>query len=108
MPVSGSNLPPDLLQPFFWDCDFTRLDWNEHRDFIIRRVLQSGSWEAITWLRRQSGDDVLRGWIEERRGGGLTARQLRFWELVLDLPHAEVNHWVGAARNTLWEQRTHR
>ena len=37
-----SPLPPPL-RSLFWDCDFAQLDWQQHRDFIIRRVLAEGS-----------------------------------------------------------------
>ena len=106
--MSGSGALPALLQPFFWDHDFARLDWESHRDFIIRRVLQAGSWDALVWLRGELGNGSLRRWIEEQHGGGLSPRQLRFWELLLELPHAEVNRWVDAARNNPWEQRIQR
>lgn len=42
---------PALLRPFFWDHDFKALTWDEDHDLIIARVLASGTWEAITWLR---------------------------------------------------------
>ena len=99
---------PLSLQPFFWDCDFSTLSWETQRDFIIRRVLQSGSWEVVTWLRRELGDVELRRWIEQRRGAGLSPRQLRFWEATLDLPHARVTRWVQAAADQPWERRVNR
>jgi uncharacterized protein DUF6922 len=46
---------PALLQPFFWDYDFKTLTWDDDRDLIIARVLASGTWEAITWLRTRLG-----------------------------------------------------
>lgn len=67
---------------------------DEHRDFIIRRLLQRGSWDSIQWLRRQIGDPALRAWIIAHAVRGLEARQLRFWEVVLDLPHEQVDRWV--------------
>jgi hypothetical protein len=99
-----STLPSSLAE-FFWDCDFTSLTWKEYGDFIIRRLLQSGSWEALTWLRNEVGDSELRQWIERRRGAGLSPRQLRFWEVVLDLPHSKVTYWMRAAVSSTWERR---
>ena len=99
---------PHSLALFFWDCDFTSLSWEGQRDFIIRRLLQSGSWEALTWLRAEIGDAGLRQWIEQRRGAGLSPRQLRFWEAVLDLPHAKVTRWVHSAAERPWERRLSR
>jgi len=96
---------PTLLRPFFWDHDFKALTWEDDRDLIIARVLASGTWEAITWLRTRLGDQTLREWIERRHGGGLSPRQLRFWELMLNLPHRQVNAWLRAEGRKIWDQR---
>ena len=99
---------PEFLAPFFWDSDFDHLALKDHRDFVIRRVLQYGSWEAVTWLRAEIGDLELRQWIEQQHGAGLSPRQLRFWEIVLDLPHAQVSQWVHAAVAYSWGRRLSR
>ena len=96
---------PVSLQPLFWDCDFSSLRWVAHQNFIVRRILQAGNWEAITWLRTSLGDAALRDWIAEHSGGELSPRQLRFWELALNIPRATVDRWVEKSRNGLWEQR---
>ena len=96
---------PHSLAKFFWDCDFAALSWDEHQDFITRRLLRSGDWDALTWLRGQMGDPALRQWLEQQRGAGLSPRQLRFWEAILDLPHPKVTRWVRAAAAQPWERR---
>ncbi len=96
---------PALLRPLFWDYDFKTLTWDDDRDLIIARVLASGTWEAITWLRARLGDQALREWIERRRGRGLSPRQLRFWELMLNLSHRQVNAWLRAEGRKIWDQR---
>jgi hypothetical protein len=105
--IRDTPLPPSL-QPLFWDCDFAQLDWQQHRDFIVRRVLAEGSWEAICWLRARVGDPGLREWIERHEGRSLSPQQLRFWELVLDLPTEAVNTWLRSAERTIWEGRIRR
>ena len=96
---------PYFVKSFFWDSDTNTLSWEDHRDFIIRRLLQVGSWEALTWLRAEMGDPELRHWIEQRRGAGLSPRQLRFWQVVLDLPRPRVTRWVHATMARPWERR---
>jgi hypothetical protein len=51
-------------------------------------------------------DVELVNWIVQRGGRGLDARQLRFWQVVLDLPSADVDRWVKQARDGPWEGRT--
>jgi len=97
---------PPVIQSLFWEYDATDLDWEADRALIIRRVLTEGSWDAVRWLRDRVGDAALRRWIEVRSGDALSPRQLRFWELVLDLPSDRVDEWVADRRDSVWENRT--
>ena len=98
---------PESLQILFWDYNFEALSWSSDRDLIIRRILQAGSWEAVQWLRTTAGDDNLRTWLEVHAGGRLTPRQLRFWELILDLRREQVDTWIVAVANNPWSTRLH-
>ncbi len=100
------NALPDRVRSLFWDYDAETLNGEIDRDFIIRRVLTLGDWEAVCWLRARLGDAALRTWIMHQRGAGLSPRQLRFWELILDLPPDEVTAWIDAAHHSVWERRT--
>ncbi|NUQ61702.1 MAG: hypothetical protein HUU20_04385 [Pirellulales bacterium] len=95
---------PELLRPLFWDCEFDQLSWQEHRDFVTRRILSVGTWESICWLRTRLSDSALREWIERRQGRGLSAQQLRFWELVLDLPSKMVDTWLVSPGRSTWQE----
>jgi len=100
----NSSLPKNV-RSYFWDYPSAKLSLKTDRDLIIRRLLTSGSWDSIQWLRRHINDHDLREWLIEHRGRGLSPRQLRFWELMLDLPARQVNHWVQVARKSPWGQR---
>jgi len=96
------------LIPFsklFWDCDFSALDWDEHRDFIIRRILTDGDWNALCWLRAYIGDDALRGWIIQHAARSLSPRQIRYWALVLDIESSLADRWVTETKTLGWEWR---
>jgi hypothetical protein len=102
---ADSRRLPRTLRPFFWDYDFSRLSWKADRDLIIARILAVGNWDAIRWLCRRVPDAELRSWIERRRGAGLSNRHLRYWELVLGLPHRQVNAWLAQPGRQAWEGR---
>ena len=97
---------PEELRPIFWDYNFRRLRWGRDRNLIISRILSHGDWQALKWLRSRVDSAVLRNWILRRRGAGLSSRQLRFWELILELPHREVKEWLMDKRRMVWERRT--
>lgn len=96
---------PELLRPFFWDCDYARITWTGHRDFVISRVLARGNWEAIRWLRETVGDGGLREYLAVHHGKELSPRQLRFWEVVLGIPHRTVSTWLKEPGRTVWDRR---
>jgi hypothetical protein len=106
LPARSSRLPA-MLRALFWDYDFETLTWENDQSLITARVLASGTWEAVTWLRSRAGDDTLRDWIERHQGRGLSPQQLCFWELVLGLPHRQVNVWLAAKGRQIWDKRTH-
>lgn len=101
------GLPRDL-EVLFWDVDFSSVDLDTHRSFIIRRVLDCGDLDAITWLRRTVGDAGIRDWFLAKDGGGLEPRKLRFWGNLLDLPVDRVDDWVREARQSIWHSRAYR
>jgi hypothetical protein len=68
-------------------------------------VVAEGDWETVRWLRRRASDAAIRQWIERRMGRGLSTRRLRFWELILDLPHREVTRWISSPARQVWERR---
>jgi len=96
---------PDMLKALFWEYDFEALTLEKDRDLIIARVLIHGTWDAVTWLRSYVGNGELREWIERHQGRGLSPKQLRFWELILGLPHRQVNAWLKAEERKIWDKR---
>ena len=97
---------PETLRPLFWEYDFDSLSWQKDKDLVIGRILESGRWTDIRYLRSRIADDALRRWITDHRGRGLNPPRLRFWELILNLPHREVNDWLATQKDDPWEKRT--
>lgn len=95
---------PSRLRALFWDYKFEDMAWESDQDLIVDRVLTTGDWESVKWLRSRLGDDGLKEWITSHHRK-LSPRQLRFWELILKLPHRKVDEWVAAAKTSVWENR---
>jgi hypothetical protein len=95
----------ESIAKYFWDVDFSAISWEQHKNFIIRRILQSGDFQALRWLRSQLGDSALRDWILARNARGLSPRQIRYWSVVLSIDESLANQWVMQAQNTPWELR---
>lgn len=96
---------PRFLRTCFWDTDFLRLQWPEHQDFVVGRLLEAGGDREKDWLRRHMEPHVIGAWILRHRGRGLSPRQLRYWELIVDLPKSDVDRWVREKRRDPWYHR---
>ena len=103
--MQGKRGLPEGLRPIFWDYTFSHLSLTKDRDLIIRRILSDGSWDAVRWLRKKLGDQELREWLIAHQGRGLSARQLRFWSVIYDLPARQVKQWVKTAQMDVWGRR---
>lgn len=103
-----SGALPVTLRPLFWDLPAHRLNLARDRDLVISRVLTRGGWRDASILRRRMGDEGLREWMLRTDARGLSPAQVRFWELILDLPGKQADRWVRSARASAWERRHHR
>jgi hypothetical protein len=97
---------PAAIKALFWDTASGSLRWDRDRDQIIGRVLASGPWETVQWVRARAGDEAIRLWIEQHEGRGLSAQQLRFWQLIFGIPARRVNRWLQSDRRQVWDLRT--
>lgn len=97
----------DLLRRYLWEYDPAGLSWESHRHTIIGRLLESGGWDAVRWLRAHVSSEELRGFLVRRRGRGVEPRRLRFWGLILEIPREQVDEWIATARSNPWNRRTH-
>src|SRR5256885_16572626 len=94
---------PEILKTLFWDYDPGAVSWERDRDFVIERTLTHGDWDAIQWVRGQVGDPELRRVILQSRARKLSRRQIRFWQLILDLPEDTVAQWLSERESSLWK-----
>ena len=99
---------PEMLRPLFWEYDFEKLRWPAHQDLVIAKVLDNGTWEDVQWLRRRISNDELREWIVSHRGRGLSAPQITFWQLILNIPRRTVNAWLQSEARRIWDKRVSR
>ena len=103
-----SSRLPRSLKILFGDYEFRRLRWKEDQELIISRILSSGNWEEVCWLRSKLKDEELKIWIITHRGIDLSTPKLRFWELILNLSHRQVNLWLKNKGYSEWEHRVSR
>ena len=96
---------PASLRPLFWEYEFKKLSWEHDSDLITSRILSVGNIEDWRWLQQIIGRHGIREHILKHRGRGLDRRQLRFWQVLVDLPGKTVDLWLAEENRKVWDQR---
>ncbi len=68
------------LRPLFWDLDLEDRHVAQNPDWVLRRVLQFGTWEDVHQARLYFGDEAVHRAATHR---SMDARTRRFWQVVL-------------------------
>jgi hypothetical protein len=93
------------VRSLFWEYGDRDVSLEGDRDFVTGRVLSAGGWEALRWLRREMGESSLRDYLSRTRGRLLSPRQLRLWQVLLDLPEETVTKWIEGTARQVWDRR---
>jgi hypothetical protein len=103
-PKSSAVLPPEV-RSLLWDCDPAAVSWPSNQDFLSRRVLAHGGWDALKWIRARAGDEELAALLLSSQGRGIDPRRLRYFELIFRLPKSRVNRWLREREKDPWTNR---
>lgn len=82
------NLPSDFHQ-WFWDCRPESIDPEAHAPFILERVLEYGTLEAVRWALQSYGVERVKGFLRGRGVRTLSRKTLSFWASLLGLEEDE-------------------
>lgn len=96
---------PAGVRSLFWEYGEPGPSLERDRDFVIGRVLSAGDWESIRWLRRELRDSGIRDYLSRTDGRLLSRRQLRLWQVLLDLDEQMVGGWLQRETRQLWDRR---
>lgn len=72
----------------FWDVDPQKLDAEQHKTFIIERILRFGQPSDIQWLLAQYSDAAIRSVIQYSRN--IDRKTAAFWAVHLNIPREEI------------------
>jgi len=65
--MESPNIMDPFLYSFFWDCDPKTIDIVKHSDFIMHRIMERGTYDAMRWLQ-QTYTDSQRCLFLEKKG----------------------------------------
>lgn len=96
---------PAGVRALFWEYGERELSLERDRDFVIGRVLTAGDWDSVRWLRGAVGDAAIREYLNRTGGRQLSPRQLRLWQVLLELPEEAVERWLDTETRRIWDGR---
>lgn len=83
------NIPRDMAW-LFPEVDLAVLDTEEHRDFILARVLERGRLEDVRWVLAHYGSEQIHNFFRHVGSPELSPRTLGFWRAYF---RAENERW---------------
>jgi hypothetical protein len=70
------------LQSLFWETDWSRIDLQKNKRYVIERILELGDREAVDWLFSTYSQDEIRQVLKS--GRNLSAKSKTYWAIVMD------------------------
>ena len=72
----------EKLRRYFWDTDFSTLDTEKDKRFIVERLLELGDESSVEWLRKEFKNQELLEVLGRARN--ISKKSRRFWNLALN------------------------
>lgn len=85
---------PNRLRWLFWESDFRTLDDRRDAVYVLARILEHGTLDAVQWLMKHYGLDEIQGFFRTVGHPEISERTRAFWRAVL---HAENERWPSRA-----------
>jgi hypothetical protein len=79
---------PQHLRPFFWEVNPDSFDPRDHAKYVIGRLLDQGTDQAVAWMKATFREDEIKKVIREDRR--LSPKSATYWALVYEIPTEEV------------------
>jgi len=75
--------PPVYIKKYFWDTDFSQLDLDKNRSYVISRIFEYGDERAVIWALHYFDKEDVKKTLRESRV--LSPKSGNFWALFFSL-----------------------
>ena len=82
------NSLPDSFKSYFWDVNFDSLNLKQNKSFILKRLLDRGDTQALTWLKGNYNIEEIGELLLSTRD--ISAKTANFWADFLQLDRSKV------------------
>jgi hypothetical protein len=74
---------PGFLGKYFWDVEFKKMDFDDHKLYILKRILEYGDREAVAWMWKNFKKEEIKNALCNFRGYSL--KTANFWAFILKI-----------------------
>lgn len=79
---------PKFLNKYFWDVDFEKIDLDNRRIYVLKRILEYGDTKAIRWMRKNFIVSEIKDILYHYRG--LSFKSANFWAFIVNVKKENV------------------
>ena len=78
------NELPLEFKKYFWDCDYSSLDFKIHKEYVIKRLLSFGDFEEIKFILKNISQQEIKVLINSKGSNLLSKNNYIFWKKISD------------------------
>ena len=107
MTQKNTNSIPDKFFSLFWDYDPESIDIVLHKDLIIGRITEIGSWDSMKWLLKTYSKDEILSFLNNKGKRTLPFRELNYWLFMMGVSAKKRDQILGetSGSNHVWKNR---
>jgi len=89
---------PKFLEKYFWDVDFNKIDLDNRRVYILKRILEYGDEKAVRWMWKNFKKEEIKNALCNFRG--YSQKSANFWAFILNIKKEDVKCLNKSFRET--------
>ena len=71
---------PNGVKKILWDVDHKTINRRKHKDFLIARIAEKGSWKDIIWLKNYYSLNSIKKTVAKSKN--TSAKVKNFWKTI--------------------------
>ncbi len=79
---------PETLKQYFWDVDFSKLNYEKRPRYVIERILEFGDENAVNWMMEKFSREQIVATLKKSRQ--LSRKSANFWAFFLKVDKEQV------------------
>lgn len=79
---------PAFLKKYFWDVEFGKIDLDNRKTYVLKRILEYGDEEAVRWMWKNFTKPEIKYALTNFRG--YSQKSANFWAFILDIKKEDV------------------